>query len=1418
MTDKGGSSSSSAVKPETVTIHSGSVRFDGLPKLEGQSNYVNWAAAWQLALDTAEWWEVVSGEDPMPTSPGKELKNWLQINKRAKFNMMTGAVVSLQPLITAAPSAKAAWDVLKNKYDKENPVTTFSIMEKAFYTKMAEGSVVSDHITSFHNNWQRLTDRCAKKADKLTTALSYVANEDAAKAALFLMSLPKSMTHIVDNLQTIGDLSYEDITAKLENMNSANQDTDNLGDDKAFSFNNRSNNNNNNNNYRDSYQRDRGNNNNNGNNGDKECTWCKSRKERVFTGHIYSECNKLKKHQEERKAKKEAKQEDSASTLLHDSATTIAMVRTHSPSSPLSPWILDSGATSHVTPHADQLHDVKPHSSVVRTADGTIHRTTGIGRSTLRVRFPDGRIHTVILTDVLLVPSLGNQGLISETVLDQKGFRSMSGGGRKTIRDKEGKEIIWAKLEKGLWNVQLVENTVRFTTYSDWHKALGHSTTVTANFYSDKPTIPNKPTNFHCNTCALAKSTHKVPKATGIRSKKPLELIHSDLSGRFATQSLGKALYYISFIDDFTRYSWIYFLKEKSDTHKAIKTFVTRVEKQYDAKVKKFRNDNGGEYINDANKNYFSEKGIEVETSPPYSHESNGVAERFNRTITNMVRCMIMNHPKTLWGEAFATAVYLKNRLPHSALKDKNLTPFEALKGNKPSINHLIPFGRTSYVHIPVESRPPGTKLAPRADEGIFVGYTDSDKIVRIWVPSKNKVVTTRHVTYGLPESEEVSADFEISLNDETPKDERTEHPSESDIDLNSETGDSEIEEATEVEQSAPGAPRKPRRSTRERKQAVKETQLEQEKETMKRLELRGIQRRIEILNMDFKDEEELIKHMPENEQKEHADHAWEIYYQKRKALGAELERTKAMTVIHDHPLTHFVHLVAEEPTTYNQAINSPEGSKWKNAIEAEIDALSRNHTWDIVERPTNRAIVGGKWVFKIKHLADGRIDKYKARYVAKGFTQIPGQDFDETFAPVARYDSQRLLLALSAHHKWVPQQMDIKSAFLYGVLKEEIYMELPDGFREGTKVCKLRKCIYGLKQSPREWYSCLSDSLVAQGFRPANFDPCVFIHPENNIYLAVYVDDIMIYGPDNSNRTQVKNLLKTDFECTDLGNAKSILGLEINVETDGSISLSQSGYISKILEKFGMQDSRPVGSPLEPNTILVKGEVTDELVDKTNYQSIIGSLMYASIGTRPDLTHAVTFLSQFSSCPTEDHLRAAKRVLRYLNGTKHSKLTYPSGGKLQLDGFSDSSYASNLTDRKSFSGYIFRLGQCAISWRSRKQKSVAVSTTEAEYMALSLTTRQLVWLQNALKELNQECHYYIHADNTGSIELSRNPRIHDRSKHIDVHYHYTREQLELGTFELLYVPTENNLADILTKGLPKPTHQRLSDMIRCNK
>ncbi|KAI1001523.1 hypothetical protein K3495_g6676 [Podosphaera aphanis] len=342
---------------------------------------------------------------------------------------------------------------------------------------------------------------------------------------------------------------------------------------------------------------------------------------------------------------------------------------------------------------------------------------------------------------------------------------------------------------------------------------------------------------------------------------------------------------------------------------------------------------------------------------------------------------------------------------------------------------------------------------------------------------------------------------------------------------------------------------------------------------------------------------------------------------------------------------------VTNEPVTYTQAMKADDSELWKTAIEEEMNALCRNKTWEVVSRPKDRNIVGSKWVFRIKHKADGSIDRYKARLVAQGFSQQPGSEYDDTYAPVARNDSLRLLLALALHRGWTPRKLDVKSAFLIGKLDREIYIEIPDGFKESGKCYLLRKSIYCLKQSPLVWYSTLTATLNEDRFTSSNFDPCIFVNHKKQAYLAIYIDDILIFGPDDKTLNDLKEKLHSAFECTHLGTAHFILGIQIDI-TEHGILLSQQTYILKILQRIGMVDSNPVCTPLDPRTQLRKGTLEEQIEDPTINQFIIGSLMYACIGTRPDLAHSVTLLSQFSSCLNQSHLSAAKRVLRYLKGT----------------------------------------------------------------------------------------------------------------------------------------------------------------------
>ena len=377
--------------------------------------------------------------------------------------------------------------------------------------------------------------------------------------------------------------------------------------------------------------------------------------------------------------------------------------------------------------------------------------------------------------------------------------------------------------------------------------------------------------------------------------------------------------------------------------------------------------------------------------------------------------------------------------------------------------------------------------------------------------------------------------------------------------------------------------------------------------------------------------------------------------------------------------------------------------------------------------------------------------------------------------------------------------------------------MHLPEGNRIDGKVCKLKRCIYGLKQSPREWYGRLTSYLIPYGFSIATFDPCVLLHDSGSFFLAMYVDDITLFGSnDNPLMDDVKKILKREFKVTDLGNLHWILGIKIDFTPSG-ITLSQRAYIEKILSRFGMENCHAVSTPIDPKHRLQASKPEDRLESDeiSTYQQMIGSLMYAVTGTRPDLAYTVSHLSQFSSSPNHVHQSAVKRVLRFLRGSTDYSLIYKYNQPLAIEAFSDASLGNCLDTRRSFWGYITQLGTATITWRSRRQRSVATSSVEAEYMALSMTAKHMIWLQQGLKEiLRVDIPSVIYTDNTGAQEIAENHKINDRTAHIDRHYHFVRERIEAGDITVLHIDGKKNPADICTKGLPRAHLDVLNPLI----
>ena len=497
----------------------------------------------------------------------------------------------------------------------------------------------------------------------------------------------------------------------------------------------------------------------------------------------------------------------------------------------------------------------------------------------------------------------------------------------------------------------------------------------------------------------------------------------------------------------------------------------------------------------------------------------------------------------------------------------------------------------------------------------------------------------------------------------------------------------------------------------------------------------------------------------------------------------------------------HFSFVSSKEPLKVEDALCDAD---WVVAMQEELNNFERNQVWSLVERPKQN-VVGTKWVFRNKQDEHGVVIRNKARLVAKGYSQVEGLDFGETYAPVARLEAIRILLAYATHHDFKLYQMDVKSAFLNGPIQEEVYVSQPPGFEDPKKpdhVYKLHKALYGLKQAPRAWYEHLKGFLVDQGFIMGKADPTLFTRKvDNDIFVCqIYVDDIIFGSTNQSFCDEFAKIMTNKFEMSMMGELKFFLGFQVKQLQDGTF-ISQTKYTQDILKKFDMHNAKPIKTPMKTSGHLGT-DPTGKPVDQKVYRSMIGSLLYLC-ASRPDIMLSVCMCARFQAAPKESHLKAVKRILRYLVHTPNLGLWYPKGSKFKLVGFSDADYAGCKVDRKSTSGTCQFLGRSLVSWTSKKQNSVALSTAEAEYVAAGSCCAQLLWMRQTLKDFGYNLTKVpLLCDNESAIMIAYNPVDHSRTKHIDIRHHFLRDHSIKGDIDISYVRTENQLADIFTKPL----------------
>ncbi|KAM1777797.1 hypothetical protein ACFX11_044412 [Malus domestica] len=494
-----------------------------------------------------------------------------------------------------------------------------------------------------------------------------------------------------------------------------------------------------------------------------------------------------------------------------------------------------------------------------------------------------------------------------------------------------------------------------------------------------------------------------------------------------------------------------------------------------------------------------------------------------------------------------------------------------------------------------------------------------------------------------------------------------------------------------------------------------------------------------------------------------------------------------------------------KEPKSFTAASKSVE---WRNAMEEEMAALVKQKTWTLVPLPPNKNLVGCKWIYKIKTHHDGTIARYKARLVAKGFFQEAGLDYYETFSPVAKPTTVRLMLSLAATKGWRLKQLDVKNAFLHGFLDEEVYMCQPQGFFDSDHpkfVCKLDRSLYGLKQAPRAWNERFTRFLLTLGFKSSYADPSLYVKHDGQsvVVLLLYVDDIILSGDNETQVQAVITQLTSEFDMKDLGLLHYFLGLQIEYQPHGLL-VHQSMYVSDLLKKTNMLDSKPCTTPCHPNQKLLN-HGSPPFPDPGLYRSIVGALQYLTF-TRPDVAYSVNQVCQFMHSPLQSHFVAVKRILRYLRGSMSLGLCFKPG-MLDIKAYTDVDWAGDPNDRRSTTGFVVFLGCNLISWSSKKQHTVSRSSTEAEYRAMATTTAEVVWLQQLLKDLHIPCHDipFLHCDNISAMALATNPVLHSKAKHIEIDCHFVRERVQQGSIMLQFVHSADQHADIFTKGLCFP-------------
>ncbi|KAG5682922.1 hypothetical protein PVAND_012240 [Polypedilum vanderplanki] len=1268
-------------------------------------NYSIWSFKMKALLLEKKVYYTIEKDKPIED---EELEGWEKDNLTALNYIILTVSNSIIIHIKKATTAKEAWKILQEEFQNSSVACKIRLYKKLFHFQLPLGGSMREHLNQMLNMFDELAALGSNMDEDMQVSWVLASlNTEYASVVTGIEAWEESRLKLA-NVRSLllEDYEKKKVLQSRKNTSSVERNSKTSESSAQANFNPHKN---------------------------LVCNYCKN------LGHVEKNCLKLKYNREKAQRQREL-EERVISKAKNDALKSIK-------DDSMDEWYVDSGASKHVCTNLSLFKFIRETDQVVVIANGYKLKPQGIGDAEIIVQDEEGRLVKILLKDTLYFSNKNFSNLISVYKLAIDGYE---------IKFKNEKcEIIKQDLRieikmNYLYSITSLSNQDYSLLFHNedsfcihqWHRMLSHRN------LDDIKRLKEKGLRFKdckcidvCEPCIKGKLARKSFPKEASKPEEFLDLVVSDVCGPMQVKSIQGSRYFITFIEVYSGYTEVSFMKEKSEVPTKVIEYIESIKVKFGRKMKIFRSDRGTEYTNSRLQDHLRSEGIKFQSTVGYAPEQNGIAERKNRTLMEAARTMLFDSklPKFLWTEAVNEACYNQNRL---ISKSRTQTPYEVYYKKEQRFKDFHIFGCDVYVMIPDQVR---KKLDPKAKKGKYVGHDNQAKGYRVYEPVSRTVRIHREVVfidkYNIgrnPIKDQVIKDYQIEES--------------SDNIQNEDTKEDIQHEETII-----------------KKPELSKENLQFDPEDL--FELTPPEEQIQNQGINANQEE------PNQNEEKDIDEEFHDAMEEQEQLPIQEPE-----VIQIEDEVRRSGRVTAEPRTYKQAIQSEDKDKWIAAMDQEIKSLCDNDAWCLVDLPAGRKAVGSKWVFKKKEDQEGNIIEYKARLVAQGYSQKYGEDYDEVFAPVTRSSTFRLLLAVSGRRKYYVKQFDIKTAFLNGELKEEIYLKQPPGYEINNQVLRLKKSLYGLKQAARVWNQTIHQVLIHDGFIQSQADMCFYIKNLDNksCYLIIHVDDILIAGSDLEIISQTQATLSKHFQVKDLGTVKFFLGIAINQDEEGNFFINQENYIKKIVSEASLSDAKPSKIPLDVG--YYKLEVL--LEDNKEYRKLIGMLLYVSTNSRPDISSSVSILSQ----------KVVSLSLRLSSQDPNEVIKF----------YSDANWAEDRRDRKSNSGHIGFVFGRAVSWACRKQVSVSLSSTEAEYIALTEATQEVLWLKNLCEDFKIDIKFPIEvkADNQSAIKMVDSHKFSNATKHIATRYHFIKEVKEKGVIQIKYVPAEDNIADMLTKAL----------------